>query len=172
APELRGPFFALATTINQSAQVVGFLAGASATVALGARTSLLFDAVTFVLAGAALWRMPAIAASRRDRRPGPIEGLRTILSEPTLRMLAPIVWVAMLGMALPETIAPRIGHGVLLPLLMAAAPFGAMVAALTFGRGNALRDISRQLHLVLLLGIGFGFGAIVLASGGSPWLLV
>ena len=172
APERRGAFFALSTTINQSAQAVGFLIGAAATVAIGARASLMFDAATFVAAGAVLVRMPTISTSRRDRRPGPIEGLRTIFSEPTLRVLAPIVWVAMLGMALPETVAPRIGHGVLLPLLMAAAPFGAMVAALTFGRGNALRDISRQLHLVLLLGIGFGFGAIVLASGGSPWLLV
>lgn len=171
--DLRGRFYALASSINQTAQVIGFVAGSSATLLFGARLSLAFDAVTFLVGALILRRLPYIAPHQRDRRPPPTEGLRTIFTIRTLRLLAPIVWVSSLGSALPETLAPHLANGSgELPLVMGAAPFGMMLGALVLGRKDLLLDVRRQFVCAAVLACAFGLGAAVLGATSSVWPLV
>ena len=171
--DLRGRYFALSSSINQSAVVIGFVAGSSATLLVGERASLLFDAATFIVGALVLHGLPAIASHPRDRRPPPSEGFRTIFAIPTLRVLAPVVWVSTIGSALPETLAPHIAHGGgELPLVMGAAPFGMMVGALLLGRDDLLVAVRRQFVCAALLAGAFGCGAVVLAATTAVWPLV
>src|SRR5205807_1509734 len=68
------PFFALANTINQMAQVIGILTGAGVTLAVGATSALGFDAATFAAAAALLAGLPPVLkigrASCRERAEG------------------------------------------------------------------------------------------------------
>lgn len=171
--ELRGRFYALSSTINQSAQVIGFVGGTSATLVFGSRASLGFDAVTFVVGAMVLRRLPYLAPHVRDRRPSPLEGLRTIRAIPTLRWLAPVVWVSALGTALPETVAPHLAHGSgELPLVMGAAPFGMMVGALLLGRKDFFVDVRRQFLCAALLAGAFASGTAVVAITSAAWPLI
>ena len=75
-PSIHRPFFALANTVNQMAQVIGILTGAGVTLVVGASMALGFDAATFVVAAALLCGLPRVAKRVRERRPPPTEGLR------------------------------------------------------------------------------------------------
>lgn len=169
--ERRGPFYALTNTINQSAQALGFLGGASATLLLGARASLGFDAVTFAVAAVLLAGLPKVAPAPSARRAKAGDGLRILLGDRTLRMLTPAVWASVLGLVLPETIVARVVHGAALPFVMAAAPVGMMLGAVTIGRGDALDRLRTQLRLAVLCGTAFLGGAAVVAAGGPAWAI-
>src|SRR4051812_33401725 len=83
--DVRGRFYALSSTINQTAQVIGFMVGTSLTLWLGARVSLAFDVVPSLVAALVLRGLPYTAPHPREQRPPASQGLRTIMSTPTLR---------------------------------------------------------------------------------------
>jgi MFS family permease len=171
--ELRGCYFGLMTAVNQGAQAVGFLVGATATLEVGPRPALLFDAGTFVVAAVVLSGLPAIPPRRRDRRPPPTAGIRTVLGSPVLSLVAPAVWVSSLVMVFPEAVAAGItSRSPALPLLMASWTIGLMCSSLVLSGAGPLRTVRGQLSVALLMGIAFSIGAAVLAAGGGAWGLI
>jgi len=166
------PFFALANTINQMAQVIGILTGAGVTLAVGATSALGFDAATFAAAAALLAGLPPVLKRARERRPPPTEGLRIIRNQPTLWLLAPVVWATMAGSVLPETMGPRVAHHAWIPIVMAASPIGAMIGAVVLGRTKVLDSVRAQLRMAFGLGAAFVVGGAVLAAGAPAGLIV
>ncbi len=170
--DIRPRYFGLLSGINQSAMAIGFLAGASITVAIGARAALAFDAGTFVIGALLLRGLPLMGSEVRQPRPPALRGLHTVLSTPTLSTLAPVVWVALFCEGFPESIAPGIARGVALPLLMASWVVGMAFSSLVFAGSPRLRGVGTQLRLALVFGLAFGIGAVVLAVGGGAWALL
>jgi MFS family permease len=170
--ETRTPYFGLVSGIYNSAGAVGLLAGASITLTIGPRVALGFDALTFVVGAILLRGLPSMAAQTRQRRPPALQGLRTVLSTPTLSMLAPVVWIGCMVMGFPEAIAPGIAKGSALPLLMASWSIGTACSSMVVSGSPRLRAVSTQLRLALAFGLTFGLGAIVLALGGGGWGLL
>jgi Major Facilitator Superfamily len=171
-PQVRRPLFAFMGSVNQTAQVFGILAGASVTLAVGPSAALGFDAVTFVVAAVCLIGLPATTRTVRDRRPPPTEGIRTIRHQPTLWLLAPAVWVSVTGGVLPELLGPKVSHGDWIPVVMAASPAGAALAALVMGRTSLLHTVRNQLRIAAGLGVAFLAGSLVVATGAPVVLLV
>ena len=170
-PSLHRPYFALVNTVNQMAQVIGILTGAGVTLLVGASIALGFDAATFLVAAALLLGLPTIVKKARDRRPPPTEGLRIIRRQPTLWLLAPVLWAAMAGSVLPETMGTRVAGHAWIPIVMAASPIGAMLGAVLIGRTRILDDVSNQLRMALVLGAVFVLGGVVLAAGAPAALI-
>ncbi|HMC42002.1 MAG TPA: MFS transporter, partial [Acidimicrobiales bacterium] len=170
-PALHRPYFALVNTVNQMAQVIGILTGAGVTLLVGASIALGFDAATFLVAAALLLGLPTIVKKARDRRPPPTEGLRIIRRQPTLWLLAPVLWAAMAGSVLPETMGTRVAGHAWIPIVMAASPIGAMLGAVLIGRTRILDDVSNQLRMALVLGAVFVLGGVVLAAGAPAALI-
>lgn len=171
--EVRGGYFALSSTVNQASQVVGFLGGTAITLGLGVPTSLGLDAASFVAAAFILRGLPPIMKTVRKRRPLPTAGVRTLLAQPVLRLVGPVVWVGACGTALPETIAPSVTHGAELGVVMASFPFGMMIAASfsAHNKGRVLNRVMDQLRTAVAFGLAFGLGAVVLYVWGGSWLL-
>ena len=170
-PALHRPYFALVNTVNQMAQVIGILTGAGVTLLVGASIALGFDAATFLVAAALLLGLPTIVKKARERRPPPTEGLRIIRRQPTLWLLAPVLWAAMAGSVLPETMGTRVAGHAWIPIVMAASPIGAMLGAVLIGRTRILDDVSNQLRMALVLGAVFVLGGVVLAAGAPAALI-
>ncbi len=171
--ETRAGYFALSSMVNQASQVVGFLAGTALTLWLGVRFSLGFDSATFVIGAVILAGLPKAMKKPREQKPFPTAGIRTLLDQPVLRLIAPIVWIGVCGTALPETIAPTVSHGPELAVVMCSFPLGTMIAATyaAFGEGGVLNRVVTQLRVSVLFGMAFGLGAVVLWLGGGDWLL-
>lgn len=169
AEERRPAFFALLTTINDGAQIVGFLAGSAATLAFGARWALGADAVSFLVGAAVLSGLPDLPAARPDEAPGPTAGFRAIRRTRPLMLIAPVVFVTMCGASLPETLAPRLAKGVALPFVMVAYPLGSILAGVVVARSRMLRSVRIQLRLALICGLAFATGAVAVWAGVGPW---
>jgi MFS family permease len=170
--DVRASYYAFSSAVNQASQVIGFVAGATIALLIGARAALGFDVVTYLLAVVVLWTLPLINSRPRTRRPPPFQGVRIIASTPVLALVTPVVWATVFATAVPETFAPSLTHGSQLPILMAAFPFGTSVMAALLARREFLDRLSNQLMLALLFAVGFGWGAAILSTGANRWWLV
>jgi predicted MFS family arabinose efflux permease len=158
---LTGDMYVLGTavtiTTNQTAQVIGFVAGGTLVGLLGVRASLLADAVTFAISALIVraWtrRRPAArrsgpAAAGTSHAPaGRFSGARLVLGTPALRTPMFYGWISAFYNA-PEGIAAPLarmlgGGSATVGLVLAASAFGSMVGAVTFSR---LVDPPRRLR--------------------------
>jgi hypothetical protein len=163
--ELRGPVLALSGTINQVAQVVGIVAGAAVTLTLGVRTALAIDVLTFVVAALVLLTLPRTAQRAVVARPRPLDGVRAVLGQPTLRLLAPVAWACMVASLLPETLAADAVADAWVPAAMAASPLGGAVGYLVAGRTTFLDSV------VGIFRAQTGLGAVLVAGALTGWLV-
>ena len=131
------------------------------------------DAVLFLAALYALWRLPAFPPERDAPKVGArsvLEGLRFLRTRPNVLMTF-LVDLAAMVLAQPRAIFPELaqttyGGGVrTVGLLQAAPAVGAMVMAVSSGW---LGRIHRQGLAVLICVIGYGTS--VALFGLSPWL--
>jgi len=165
ATELRGPLLALAGTVNQIAQVAGILGGAAVALTLGVRTAFLIDAGTFVVVTLVLLTLPATTRRAAMARSGPLDGVRAVLSQPILRLLAPVAWMSMLASLLPETLAADAVSRPWVPIVMAASPMGGAVGFFLAGRTTLLDSVAGVFRAQTAL------GALLVAGGLAGWLV-
>lgn len=180
----RGPLIALLGSTEQSAQVLGFLTGASLSVAVGASFALIADSVSFLIGAAMLSTIMFAAPQERERRPRLTAGIRDIFSDPVLRLLAPLVWVTGTVGALPEALAPGVAGAASIwtPFVLAAAPTGQAVTMLLIGRTKIIGRPSAQLIHLAWLALALGLAALgrspgwfvaanFLVGSGVAWLI-
>jgi predicted MFS family arabinose efflux permease len=163
--ELRGPVLALSGTINQIAQVVGIVGGAAVTLTLGVRTALLIDVATFVVAALVLVSLPRTAQRSVAARPRPLDGVRAVLAEPTLRLLAPVAWTCMVASLLPETLAADAVPEAWVPAAMAASPLGGAVGYVVAGRSTLLDSVAGIFRAQITL------GTVLVAGALAGWMV-
>jgi MFS family permease len=127
----------LRTITNQVAQLAGFAGGGLVIALIGARAGLALDAATFAVSAVlimfAVKARPAAAAAAHDSAEagvlgGLFSGLRLIFTDPRLRILLGLSWLAGLYVV-PEGVAVPFAHDldrgpVAVGLLMAATPAG------------------------------------------------
>jgi hypothetical protein len=151
----RPALIALGNTVDQSAQVLGYLGGAAIYLAVSPAAALLLDASSFVLAAAILSRvrLPAGGTTSTEPRASFSTGVRIITDRPVLVLFGLLTVLTATTGALPETLAPTIvpGDDRLTPLLLAAAPFGQALTIVVLGRTRIVARPSFQLgHLAVL----------------------
>lgn len=152
----RPALLALGNTIDQGAQVLGYLTGAAIYLAISAQAALLLDAASFVLAAVLLIgiRLPPRTEDAGDDGPPSFStGLRIIVGQPVLRLFALLTVLTATAGALPETLAPTVvpDDDRLTPLLLAAAPLGQAVTIAILGRTRVVTRPWFQLgHLGVL----------------------
>jgi MFS family permease len=165
------PYFGLAGTINHLAQVAGIAVGSALTIALGPRTGLLIDLVSFLAAAALLGTVPLYGRGvRRDRLP-PGAGFVLIWRQPTLRILSLLAWATILCSVLPEAVAADAVADGWIPVVMAASAFGGALFIGVMGRSRFLDLPSHQAQIAALLGCALLGGGVVLFTGSHPILL-
>lgn len=167
----RGPLLALLSTTDQTGQVVGYLVGAGLAASVGASPALLLDAGSFLVGAVILARTTFPPPVPRAGRAGLATGVRDILGNPVLRILAPLVWVTATVGSLPEALAPGVAgtDSPWLPLVFAAAPAGQALTMLVIGRLPQLGRPSVQLIHLAWLSLAFGIAAL----GRSPgWFVL
>ncbi|MFI7586784.1 MFS transporter [Spongisporangium articulatum] len=134
---------AIGNVTSQVGQLIGFALGGALVAALGARTALAVDAVSFlvsaVLLGHGLSRRPASAAEPLRVGSGQVlAGVRLIVRDPQLRVLTAIAllcvfYVVPEGLAAPY--AAELGQGPLaVGTLLAAGPAGSVLGMLLVAR--------------------------------------
>lgn len=165
------PFFGLAGLINLLAQVAGIAVGSALTVALGPRTALLADLVSFLIAAAMLTALP-VAGQRehRDRLP-PGAGFVIIWRQPTLRILALLTWATLVCSVLPEVVATEAVSRGWIPLVMVSSAVGGALFTAVAASRRFLEHPLYQARTAALLGVGLLAGAGVLFADGHPLLL-
>jgi hypothetical protein len=151
----RPALIALGNTVDQSAQVLGYLGGAAIYLAVSPAAALLLDAASFIAAAAILARvrLPAGGTTSTEPTASFSTGLRIITDRPVLVLFGILTVLTATTGALPETLAPTIvpGDDRLTPLLLAAAPFGQAVTIVVLGRTRIVARPSFQLgHLAVL----------------------
>jgi predicted MFS family arabinose efflux permease len=168
----RPALIALGNTVDQGAQVLGYLAGAAIYLAVSPAAALLLDAGSFVIAALLLAgvRLPD-RTDLEEEPPSFATGWRIIADRPILLLFGTLTLLTATTGALPETLAPTIAPGDdrLTPALLAAAPLGQAIAIVTLGRTRVVARPWFQLsHLAFLA------GALLLASAspGPGWLVV
>ncbi|WBB74379.1 hypothetical protein O7602_02115 [Micromonospora sp. WMMD1128] len=171
APPLRLPLFGLAAFANQSGQVVGLLAGASVTVAIGPRVALLIDLASFLLAAVVLTGLRVGRQERRGPRPPATAGARIIAAHPILRGVALLTLATMLAGGLPETLAPDLSGGAWRPVVLAASSFGGAVFVLLVGRRGWLVRVSGQVVAAGALATALLLAALLAAVDAPAWAL-
>lgn len=158
---LRAPLLGMMNTTEQTAQVVGYLGGTALAYRVGAELALLLDAASFVVGAVVLATLSFGPARARDRRPPLSAGLRDILGDPVLRMLAPLVMVTATVAAIPEALAASVASDDALgPLVFAAAPAGQATAMLLMGRTERVARPSFQLTQLAWLALALGIAAL------------
>lgn len=144
-------------TTTQSAQVVGYLAGAALATAINPQTALLVDVVTFatsaILIASGVRARPA--AHERSKRSHLLresaEGFRLVFGRETLRSIAILIFVLTMFAIVPEGLAAAWAaqgnpdattRGLDQGLIMAAGPIGFVIGGVVSGRlaGPDLRD--------------------------------
>ncbi|MFU8873635.1 MFS transporter [Micromonospora sp. SL4-19] len=167
---LRLPLFGLSAFANQVGQVTGLLAGASVTVALGARVALLIDLVSFLIAAVVLAGLPAGRGERRARPPANA-GVRTIVGHPVLRGVAVLTLATMISGALPETLAPELARDGWRPVVLAASALGGAVFVLMAGRRAWLARVTGQVAAAAGLGVALLLAAALVGLNAPSWAL-
>jgi hypothetical protein len=169
----RPALLALGNTIDQGAQVVGYLTGAALYLAVSVEAALLLDAASFVVAGLVLVGIRLAdgdVAGGDEPPPSFTTGARVILQQPALRLFGLLTVLTATAGALPETLAPTIvpGDDRMTPLLLASAPLGQAVTIAIIGRTRLVARPWFQLgHLGLLAG-----GLLLAARAPGPTSLI
>jgi predicted MFS family arabinose efflux permease len=144
-------------TTTQSAQVVGYLAGAALATAINPQTALLVDVLTFATSAAliATGVRHRPAARERGKRAHLLresaEGFRMVFGRETLRSIAILIFVLTMFAIVPEGLAAAWAaqgnpdaatRGLDQGLIMAAGPVGFVIGGLISGRfaGPEMRD--------------------------------
>jgi MFS family permease len=136
---------AITLTAVQFAQVLGFAVSGAVVAVFGVRTSLLADAVTFIISAAIIrvWvqaRPSARAAPHHGAvvRPGRFTAVRLAFTDPALRTPMLFAWLAAFyyvpeGVSAP--LARSLGGGAIaVGLILASQAFGASAGAIAFSR--------------------------------------
>jgi predicted MFS family arabinose efflux permease len=136
---------AITLTAVQFAQVLGFAVSGAIVAFFGVRTSLLVDAVTFIISGAIIriWvraRPPARDGPHPDLvvRPGRFTAVRLAFTDPALRTPMLFAWLVAFyyvpeGVSAP--LAGSLGGGAIaVGLILASQALGASVGAIAFSR--------------------------------------
>ena len=156
--EHRGPLLGLTGTTEQTGQAVGYLAGATLFHLISSDAALLADAVSFL--GAAIILL-GLKIEERERTLEPRDvraGIREILGQPILRILAPVVWVSALAGAVPETIASAVTDDgdFWRAIVLASAPAGQAVTSFVIGRTELLNRLSFHMTHLVWLSLAYG----------------
>ncbi|MGV9215867.1 hypothetical protein ACTFTM_28785 [Micromonospora sp. RB23] len=168
---LRLPLFGLSAFANQAGQVVGLLAGASLTVALGSRVALLIDLGSFLVAAMVLAGLPKRPHRSRGPRPPATAGVRIIAGHPVLRGVALLTLATMLSGALPETLAPDLADGAWRPAVLAASALGGAAFVLVVGRSRWLGRLAGQVTVAAALGGALLLSGVLAAVDAPLWAL-
>ncbi|MFI5929746.1 MFS transporter [Micromonospora sp. NPDC051543] len=168
---LRLPLFGLSAFANQAGQVVGLLAGASLTVALGSRVALLIDLGSFLIAAVVLAGLPKRPHQVRGPRPPATAGVRIIARHPVLRGVALLTLATVLSGALPETLAPDLAGGAWRPAVLAASAFGGAVFVLVVGRSRWLGRLAGQVAVAAALAGALLLTGVLVAVDAPLWAL-
>lgn len=172
---------AISTTTAEAAQILGFALGGGAVALIGARSSLLLDAGTFLLSAlvVAVGVRSRPAAKPKRTVGGPWADLRAgaalVFGDPRLRTLVFLAWLCGLYVA-PEALAAPYASSqsagpVAVGLLLAANPIGTTIGSLLVGRffSTATR---RRLMIPMALLTGVPLIACVVQPGLTvTWLL-
>jgi predicted MFS family arabinose efflux permease len=170
----RPALLALGNTIDQGAQVLGYLTGAALYLAVSVEAALLLDAASFVVAALLIVgvRLGAHAAPPGDDAEAPSfsTGLRIIVQQPALRLFGLLTILTATAGALPETLAPTVvpGDDRVTPLLLAAAPLGQAVTIVVLGRTRLVARPWFQLGHLALLAVAL----LLAAAAPNPGSLV
>jgi MFS family permease len=144
-------------TTTQSAQVVGYLAGAALATAINPQFALMIDVVTFAISAALIASGVRSRPSARDRDKRThllresAEGFRLVFGRETLRSIAILIFVLTMFAIVPEGLAAAWAaqgdpdattRGLDQGLIMAAGPIGFVIGGLICGRfaGPEWRD--------------------------------
>ncbi|MFC4018315.1 MFS transporter [Micromonospora sp. GCM10011542] len=168
---LRLPLFGLSAFANQAGQVIGLLAGASLTVALGSRVALLIDLVSFLVAAVILAGLPKHPHRRREPRPPATAGVRIIARHPVLRGVALLTLATVLSGALPETLAPDLARGAWRPTVLAASALGGALFVLVVGRSGFLVRLAGQVAVAAALAGALLLTGVLVAVDAPLWAL-
>ncbi|MBG6100764.1 hypothetical protein ACLQ3D_29980 [Micromonospora vinacea] len=168
---LRLPLFGLSAFANQAGQVIGLLAGASLTVALGARVALLIDLVSFLIAAIVLAGLPRHPHRRRGPRPPATAGVRIIAGHPVLRSVALLTLATVLSGALPETLAPELARGAWRPVVLAASALGGAFFVLLVARSRWLGRVAGQVAVAAALAGALLLAGVLVAVDAPLWAL-
>lgn len=187
SPVHRPALIALGNSIDQGAQVLGYLTGAALYLAVSVEAALLLDAASFVVAGLVLIgvRLPPPDREATDLGRATITtGLSLVARQPAMRLFAILAVVTATAGTLPEALAPTVvpDDGRLTPLLLASAPLGQAVTIVIVGRTRVVARPWFQLGhfgvlaVALLLaslapGPGSLIAANVLVGAGLAWIL-
>lgn len=166
---------AICSITTESAQVLGFACGGVLVAAMGARSTLALDAITFLVSAGVLarWlrRRPA-ARSGSAARDGHLRSTtRLVLRGPRLRRLLTLAWMNAFwivpeGLAAPY--AHRLGGGpVSVGLLLSALPLGCAAGALVLTSVT-----THQQRLRFMLPMAAGAGLPLAACALHPGLAV
>ncbi|MBW3659503.1 MAG: MFS transporter [Actinobacteria bacterium] len=158
----RSPLLALLSTTDQAGQVLGYVVGAGLAASVGAAPALLLDAASFLLGGLILARTAFPPPAPRPARAGVATGIRDILGNPVLRILAPLVWITATVGSLPEALAAGVAgtDDPWLPFVFAAAPAGQALTMIVIGRLPQLGRPSVQLIHLAWLSLAFAIAAL------------
>jgi hypothetical protein len=167
---LRLPMFGLTAFANLVGQVTGLLAGASMTLALGARVALLIDLVSFLIAAIVLAGLPAGRGERRQRPPA-TAGVRIIVGHPVLRGDALLTLGTVISGGLPEALAPRLADGGWRPVVLAASAFGGAVFVLLAARRAWLGRLWGQVATTAALAGALLLAGALVAVDAPVWAL-
>jgi MFS family permease len=161
--DLRLALFGLSGTINMVDQVVGVFTGAVLTLSMGARTSLLIDLASFLIAATILTGLPTGEQIERPRRPGPLDGLRIIARDPVLGRLSVLVLATAFVSSLSEALPPAYVSRAWLPFVLAAAPAGGGVFIFSLARTGFLRRVRNQARVAAALAAALLLTALAVA---------
>lgn len=146
---LPGDRFVVGSAINnittQACQMVGFVAGGAIVASIGTHLALAADAVTFILSAGLLVLWVRHRPATRDRAGSHIslwsstkDGIRLVFGDPTLRPLVLFAWLCLFVIAPEGLAAPYAaslhGGGLVVGMLMAAAPTGMAIGGIVFTR--------------------------------------
>jgi MFS family permease len=172
---------AVTLTTLQFAQVLGFAAAGVMVSAFGVRTSLLVDAVTFILSAliTRVWVHARPAARAHAQRSGValtgmLDGIRLVFADPKLRFPMLLGWlVAFLdvheGVSAP--LAASVGGGaVAVGVILAAGALGSSLGAMGFGR--LVRPARRLRWMGPLAVTSCGVLVLFALKPSLPWVLV
>ncbi|MBB2948104.1 MFS family permease [Actinoplanes lutulentus] len=152
-------------TSGQAAQVIGYLAGATLSVALTPRIALGLDVLTFALSAAivafGIRRRPAesAGAERTHLLQETFEGFRLVFGDQVLRSITIVVYTVTIFAIVPEGLAAAWAaegtsgpdsHGLDQGMIMAAGPLGFVIGGILF---NRFVPAARRVRLIPLLAV-------------------
>jgi MFS family permease len=171
--DVRGRLVALMTMSNQLSEVLGYLTGAGVAIAIGPGPALTADAATFVAAALLIAGIALPRAERSRQRASITTGIRTILRDRTLSVLAPVAWTGLALGAMPQTLAAaalsRTDRS-WVPAALAAMAAGSAISAVLVGRTALGEKVGWQLRYIT--GCGALFLLTALALRVDPLLIV